>query len=306
MLPRHLLTTSRLCLLSQVVLSNFFGMPAGCYYVHHIIMHHQANNVFPYDISSTMPYRRDSPLHFIAYVINFMLHTMLYLPFYAIRGRRFDLAFGVTLCCGVYLSLFPILYSVRPYFFITTFAISWVLGPFALMLGNYSQHIFVNPDDPKSNYGLACNHLNARFNMLTFNDGYHITHHVNEHTHWSEMPRHFIRNLESYEQGGAILFHGITFDDITFNVFAGEPGLRRLAKKVIQITPEHLSEEELMALFKKRLQPITSESEKLGFPQMSVFLANEFMWLGLYVFGFPFAIIPATMIPLFHGLYFLA
>ena len=57
------------------------------------------------------------------------------------------------------------------------------------------------------------------------------------------MPRHFIRNLESYEQGGAILFHGITFDDITFNVFAGEPGLRRLAKKVIQITPEHLSEE---------------------------------------------------------------
>ena len=39
----------------QVIMSNFYGMPAGTYYVHHCIMHHQANNFFPYDISSTMP-----------------------------------------------------------------------------------------------------------------------------------------------------------------------------------------------------------------------------------------------------------
>merc|ERR1719487_941084 len=128
---------------------------------------------------------------------------MLYLPFYAIKKRRFDVAAGVALCVAVYLSVF-------------------LLGPIALMLGNYSQHIFVNPDDPTSNYGLACNHINAPFNMLTFNDGYHITHHVSSITHWSEMPKHFIEHLDAYEKGGAFIFQGIAFDDITLSVFAGE------------------------------------------------------------------------------------
>ena len=64
------------------------------------------------------------------------------------------------------------------------------------MLGNFSQHIFVDPKDPASNYGLATNHLKVPFNMVTFNDGYHITHHVNSHCHWSEMPLHFINNID--------------------------------------------------------------------------------------------------------------
>ena len=42
----------------QLILANFWGMPSGAYYLHHIVMHHQSNNVFPYDISSTMPYDR--------------------------------------------------------------------------------------------------------------------------------------------------------------------------------------------------------------------------------------------------------
>jgi len=308
--PKHLgkYVAAALNVFPQVVLSNFYGMPAGTYYVHHCIMHHQANNFFPYDISSTMPYNRGSPLHFLAYVINFTLHTMLYLPFYAIRKRRFDVAGGVALCVAVYLALFPLIYTLRPEFFLTTFAVSFVLGPFALMLGNYSQHIFVNPDDPTSNYGLACNHINAPFNMLTFNDGYHITHHCSSITHWSEMPLHFIQHLDSYEKGGAIIFQGIAFDDITFNVFAGEKGLRNLATKVIQIVPDEkrLSEDELVALFRKRLQPIASEQTKLKSPQLSVFLANELLWFALYAAGFPFAIIPCVGCPLFHAIYFLA
>ena len=30
-------------------------------------MHHQENNVFPFDLSSTAPYQRDSPLHLLHY-----------------------------------------------------------------------------------------------------------------------------------------------------------------------------------------------------------------------------------------------
>ena len=38
--------------------------------------------------------------------------------------------------------------------------------------------------------------LQVPFNMVTFNDGYHITHHVNSHCHWSQMPMHFIKNID--------------------------------------------------------------------------------------------------------------
>jgi len=290
----------------QAVISNFYGMPCGCYYVHHCIMHHQANNFFPYDLSSTMPYQRDSPLHFLAYVINFCVHTLLYLPFYALKKRRFDILLGLGLCVGGYLAAFPLLYAWRPYWFLTSIAIPFILGPFALMLGNFSQHIFVDPDNPTSNYGLACNHLNAPFNMLTFNDGYHITHHCSSITHWSEMPLHFIQHLDAYEAGGAILFKHIPFDEITFSVFAGERGLRRLASKVVQITPKHLSEDELVALFRKRLQPIASEQSKLKAPEVSVLLMNELLWGALYLAGMPIAILPATFVPIFHAIYFLA
>lgn len=171
------------------------------------------------------------------------------------------------------------------------------------MLGNFSQHIFVDPDDPTSNYGLACNHIGASFNMVTFNDGYHITHHVTSITHWSEMPHHFIKNIDKYEKGGAIIFKDICFDDIFFHVIFGERGLRRLAKKVVQITPEHKTEDELVAMFRKRLQRIPGHS--IGAPQKAIFLVNQLFWFGAWAWGFPLAHIVAMLAPAFHLIYYL-
>merc|ERR1719440_15856 len=208
--------------LPQWVLSNFWGMPSGSYYLHHIVMHHQANNCFPYDISSTMPYDRSSFRNWIVYMLNFQLHTLLYLPFFAAYKRRYALArlsLWTTFC---YLCAYPLVYKLHPVFFTTSLGISFVMGPLALMLGNFSQHIFVDPKDPASNYGLATNHLRVPFNMLTFNDGYHITHHVNSHCHWSEMPRYFMQNIDKYEAGGAICFEGLNFEDVSFAVFSGK------------------------------------------------------------------------------------
>ena len=293
-------------LLPQTLLSNFYGMPAGSYYLHHIVMHHSANYCFPYDISSTMPYQRDSPLHFVAYVMNFVLHTLCYLPFYAISKRRWNLAGYYFMVVSLYLTSFPMIYAYNPLFFNMSLGIPFILGPFALMLGNYSQHIFVDPDDSDSNYCLACNHINAPFNMATFNDGYHITHHISEHLHWRDMPKHFIKNIEQYEAGGAIIFKGIPFEEITFAAFAGEKGLRRLAKQVVQITEKHKTEDELVALFRRRLQPIGVEQTKLHVgqkAQLGVHLGNQCFWVFLWMVGFPLASIPSMCVPLFHLIY---
>ena len=85
-------------------------------------------------------------------------------------------------------------------------------------------------------------------------------------------------------------------------------GLYRLAKKVVQIVPEdkQLSDGELVALFRKRLQPIASEATKLKTPQLSILLANEALWGAVYMAGFPLAIIPLCGVPLFHALYWVA
>jgi len=288
----------------QTLLSNYYGLPAGAYYLHHCVMHHQANNFFPYDISSTMPYDRSNPLHFVIYVLNFMLHTFFYLPFYAVQKRRYQLAaaFAGTFC--VYSYVFRALYNWHPAFFLAQFGVSFAIGPIALMLGNYSQHIFVDPASPESNYSLACNHIAAPFNMTTFNDGYHITHHVTSITHWSEMPIHFVKNLDKYEAGGAIIFKEICFDDIFFMVITGEWGLRRLAKKYyVHLTPEHKTESEIVAMFRERLKPIKGET--IGAPQKAIFLTNQAFWFAAYLWGFPFAGCVTFLVPVFHVLYLL-
>ena len=53
-----------------------------------------------------------------------------------------------------------------------------------------------------SNYGLTYNCINHFENQKTFNDGYHITHHVTSHLHWREMPLHFIRNIDRWIEDG--------------------------------------------------------------------------------------------------------
>jgi len=193
--------------------------------------------------------------------------------------------------------IMPRLCVLHSNWFIASLGIPFALGPVALMVGNYSQHIFVNPDDPTSNFGLACNHLAAPFNMLTFNDGYHLTHHLTSRCHWSEMPLHFIKNLDKYEAEGALCFHTINFDEISGLVLSGK--LKRLAKYVVQLTPKHLDEEELITLFRKRLRPIRSPNFKLDKSQKAAFLLNQAGWVMAMALGFPNAGFVVCLIPAF-------
>jgi len=91
------------------------------------------------------------------------------------------------------------------------FLIPVLVGTLALSFGNYSQHIFINPDSPKSNYSLAYNCVNCPDNMKTFNDGYHIVHHIQSQLHWSELPQGFIQDLDNCIKEDAIIFNGIGF-----------------------------------------------------------------------------------------------
>lgn len=284
----------------MLVLCNFWGMPCGAYYLQHCVMHHQANNLFPHDISSTMPYDRSSPLQWVHYACNFMLHTLVYLPFYALRKGRLGLAAGSVLTTSLYFVAFPAMYAYHPVAFVSFFGVPLFMAPFALMLGNFSQHIFVDPRDPKSNYGLATNHLNAPFNMLTFNDGYHITHHVNSRIHWTEMPLHFIEHIDKYEEGDAIVLHGVNFEEVSFAVWGGN--LPDLADKIVQLREVKRTKAELVEMLQERLKPI--RNQQIGRPQRSAFVANQAMWIAWWFAGFPGSSAVVLFIPLFSAISF--
>ena len=66
------------------------------------------------------------------------------------------------------------------------------------LLDDRSQHIFVDPSKPESDYSLTYNCVAAKDNQQTFNDGYHVIHHVNSRLHWSEMPQKFIDTIQKH------------------------------------------------------------------------------------------------------------
>lgn len=243
--------------LNPLVVAPFMGIPSGMYYLHHVIMHHIENNVFPYDVSSTMPYQRDSFLHFMHYWTRFTFASWVELPYYAYYRGRYKLAVG-SICCAV--CYWTGLYQFYQYDWQATLFV-WILPfvvvSFALMFGNWSQHIFVDPEDPYSNYKLTYNLMNTPENQFTFNDGYHINHHIHSRLHWTQLPQRFCDQLETFAKNDAFLFTGLGFFDVGLYCVTGQ--LERLAKHYVHYGQVQRSEKEIVEEFKRRLVPIPED-----------------------------------------------
>jgi fatty acid desaturase len=239
----------------------FFGVPAGCYYIHHVIMHHIENN-HELDISSTEFYQRDAWTGFLKYWARFAIMIHVELPFYAFRTGRY--AWVGKLFCGLFVWL-GLMYIGTCFSALATF---WVFGAphivaiTAMSFGNWSQHIFVNPEDAQSNYGLTYNCIDTKVNQTTFNDGYHVIHHLNARLHWSEIPDYFYQTKEKHIAGGALTFRDIHFFDVGVLVMTKQ--LDKLAKHYVHLGPKESapSMEEVEAKLRKWLVPVPKGSVK--------------------------------------------
>ena len=123
-----------------------------------------------------------------------------------------------------------------------------------MMLGNWSQHSFVDADDPANEYKNSITIINHKFNQRCWNDGYHISHHIRPSLHWTEHPNHLLDNKQEYADNGAIVFEGIEFGGVWFYLMKKD--YEKLASHVVNINNMYESKEEIISILKHRTKKI--------------------------------------------------
>jgi fatty acid desaturase len=231
------------------VLGPFFGESPNTYFAHHVGMHHPENNLED-DISSTLPYRRDSVRGFSSYFLRFFFFGLVDLTaYFGRKGRRSLMArtvVGELLFLGVVVLLLFGDWRAT----VAVFAVPFVVTRFLMMAGNWGQHAFIDPASPANNYRNSITCINCGYNRRCFNDGYHIGHHLKATRHWTELPEEFLRNRSTYAAEGAIVFEGIDFFGVWLCLM-----LKRydwLARRVVQLGEVDRSEQQTVALLRSR------------------------------------------------------
>ena len=231
------------------VIGPFFGQTPETYYTHHVGMHHPENNM-PEDESTTMPYQRDSLRGFAHYLGTFIFMGIYHLCSYFVRKRRKRLLYRsvrgellfIAMCVGLCFINWPatLVVFILPFF---TFRI-------IAMTGNWAQHAFIAEDEPDNAYKNSVTCINTKYNVKCWNDGYHISHHLQSTMHWTEHPAYFQETLNEYVANNAVVFDGIHFLHVFIYLMRNRYDL--LAKHFVNLGDRFASDEEIIAFLRSR------------------------------------------------------
>lgn len=235
------------------IIGPFFGQTPETYYTHHVGMHHPENNM-PEDESSTMKFQRDSIKDFSIYLGTFMFMGIYHLCAYFVRKNRKRLLYrsvrGELLFMAMCLALCFVNWPATLVVFILPFFTFRIIA----MTGNWAQHSFIAADDPGNPYKNSVTCINTKYNVKCWNDGYHISHHIDSNIHWTEHPAHFLSNIDKYAENNAIVFDGIHFLHVFIYLVRDRYDL--LARHFVNIGNRFSSDEEIIAFLRSRTQKI--------------------------------------------------
>ncbi|MDQ6762304.1 MAG: fatty acid desaturase [Bacteroidota bacterium] len=235
------------------VVCPFFGHSPEGYFSHHMGMHHIENNM-PDDTSSTMGYQRDSLKSFLLYFFNFLTlgvrNTFLYL--YNRKRKKLYIRFTMgeflfyVFCismCFVNLKV-TLLIFIIPLFFCRLVS----------MLGNWTQHAFVDANDPDNAYTNSVNCINTSYNKMCWNDGYHVIHHLRPGMHYTEMPLEFLKLKEKFAINRSIVFDNLNYLHIFTYLLSGR--YDKLAGNMVNINGAFMNDEDAISTLKQRTKKI--------------------------------------------------
>ncbi|MFD1143573.1 fatty acid desaturase family protein [Larkinella insperata] len=235
------------------VITPFFGQTPETYFSHHIGMHHPENNQEE-DDSSTMAYQRDSFRHFLRYFADFLFTGLVGLTSYLNRKKRRKLARRALVGELSYFALCLGLLFVNWQATVVVFILPFFISRFIMMLGNWTQHAFVDAKQPGNPYKNAITCINIKYNHKCWNDGYHIAHHERPSMHWTEYPTYFQETLPTYAQNKSLIFEGIGYPTIFYRLMTRQ--YDKLASDVVNVNGVFRDQQEVIALLRQRTQPI--------------------------------------------------
>jgi len=238
----------------------FFGHTPHTFYIHHVGMHHVESNMLD-DTSTTVPFQRDSIRDFLYYWMRFMFVGHYDLGSYHYRRNRMKLLRTFFIVEFSHHAAVLALFLWKPAAAVIVFIGPILVMRYAMMAGNWAQHAFVDADDPDNEYKKSINLIHARHNRRCWNDGYHIVHHIHPTMHWSEMPAWFEANKETFIKEGAIVFSGIKgYQEVWMLLMTHN--YDRLARHYVQLGPNKLSHDEVVAFLKSRTRAIKPSTVK--------------------------------------------
>ncbi len=238
------------------VLGPFIGHTPQTYFSHHMGMHHAENNM-PEDESSTMPYQRDSLKDFLRYLGSFLVQGMYNLVTYLKRRNRKQLAKKALEGELSFFFLCAVLLFVNAKATLIVFVLPFLLLRLIMMVGNWTQHSMVDPDDPANPYKNCITTINVKYNHKCWNDGYHSSHHARPALHWSEHPVVFQQTLDTYAANKAIVFDGLDFGAVFLCLIT--KNYKKLATHLININGTFANEGEAIDVLKLRTRRFSQE-----------------------------------------------
>lgn len=226
----------------------FVGHTPTSFYVHHMGMHHPENNLED-DLSSTLPYQRDHFPHWVHYWFRFMVGGHVNMWRYFGCRKHGKLKRRLLLGEIAWLGAVAVLMVVNWPATLLVFVAPLLLMRTAMMTGNFTQHAFVDVDDPGNPYRNSTCLINTHYNHRCYNDGYHIVHHIKANLHWSEMAQWFDDHRDEFARQDAIVFDGVRDNQQLF-VWLMTHDYDRLARHMVNWHDR--SHEELVELLKSR------------------------------------------------------
>ena len=235
------------------VLGPFYGETPETYFGHHIMMHHAEGNLID-DLSCTMNYQRDSIIDFMKYFLLFFFFGMTDLGYYFKRKNRYKFLRKIILGEAGFFVMCIILWQFNWQATLTVFLLPFLIARFGMMAGNWAQHAFIDATRPDNSYVNSITCINANYNKICFNDGYHIGHHLRPNMHWLDLPIEFQKNKDKYAENNAVIFKEIDFFVIWFLLVT--KNYKYLASKYIDLGNRFKSQEEVIAFLKQRVAAI--------------------------------------------------